>query len=201
MPLKVNPNRMELLRLKRRLIVARRGHKLLEDKLEGLIQKFLEEVKNYKELREEVSEKFLSFLSAGSFTFLKIPSFVWKDLVLINGGETILKEKIIKEMNISIPIVEIEYIYFPKYSFLSIPSSLDSLFLQWKELLEGLIDLVNKERELLSLSEEIEKTKRRVNALEYKLIPQLEETVKYITTKLEELERSNFVRLLRLKEG
>ncbi len=201
MPLKVNPNRMELLRLKRRLVIARRGHKLLEDKLEGLIQKFLEEVKNYKELREEVSEKFLSFLSLGCFTFLRIPSFVWKDLVLINEGETLLKEKIIKEMNISIPIVEIEYTYFPKYSFLSTPYSLDSLVLQWKELLEGLINLVNKEKELLSLSEEIEKTKRRVNALEYKLIPQLEETVKYITTKLEELERGNFVRLLRLKES
>lgn len=201
MPLKVNPNRMELLRLKRRLSVARRGHKLLEDKLEGLIQKFMEEIKNYKTLREEISEKFLSFLSLGCFTYLRIPSFVWKDLILINEGETILREKVIKEMNIPISIVNIENIYLPKYSFIETPESLDYLLLQWEELLEGLISLVNKEREILALSEEIEKTKRRVNALEYKLIPQIEETVKYITTKLEELERGNFTRLLRLKES
>ncbi|MCX7845990.1 MAG: V-type ATP synthase subunit D [Dictyoglomaceae bacterium] len=201
MPLKVNPNRMELLRLKRRLAVARRGHKLLEDKLEGLIQKFMEEVKNYKELREEVSSKFLSFLSLGCLTYLRISSFTFKDLMLINEGETLLKEKIIKEMNIPIPIVNIENIYLPKYSFMEIPESLDYLVLEWEELLEGLITLVNKERELLAISEEIEKTKRRVNALEYKLIPQIEETVKYITTKLEELERGNFIRLLRLKES
>lgn len=201
MPLKVNPNRMELLRLKRRLSVARRGHKLLEDKLEGLIQKFMEEIKNYKTLREEISEKFLSFLSLGCFTYLRIPSFVWKDLILINEGETILREKVIKEMNIPISIVNIENIYLPKYSFIETPESLDYLLLRWEELLEGLISLVNKEREILALSEEIEKTKRRVNALEYKLIPQIEETVKYITTKLEELERGNFTRLLRLKES
>ena len=201
MPLKVNPNRMELLRLKRRLAVAKRGHKLLEDKLEGLIQKFMEEVRNYKLLREEISEKFFSFLSLGSFTYLRIPSFQWKDLILINEGETTLREKIIKEMNISIPIITVENIYLPKYSLLSTPETLDELTLRWEELLEGLIALANKERELLALSEEIERTKRRVNALEYKLIPQIEETVKYITTKLEELERGNFARLLRLKES
>ncbi|MEN2984721.1 MAG: V-type ATP synthase subunit D [Dictyoglomaceae bacterium] len=201
MPLKVNPNRMELLRLKRRLAVARRGHKLLEDKLEGLIQKFMEEVKNYKELREEISEKFLSFLSLGCFTYLRIPSFIWRDLVLINEGETLLREKIIKEMNIPVSILNIENVYVPKYSFIETPETLDHLVFRWKDLLEGLINLVNKERELLALSEEIEKTKRRVNALEYKLIPQIEETVKYITTKLEELERGNFIRLLRLKES
>lgn len=201
MPLKVNPNRMELLRLKRRLAVARRGHKLLEDKLEGLIQKFMEEVKNYKALREEVLENFLSFLSLGSFTYLRIPSFQWKDLTLINEGETFLREKTIKEMNIPISIVSIENAYIPKYSLIGIPESLDELVLRWEELLEGLISLVNKEKKLLALSEEIEKTKRRVNALEYKLIPQIEETVKYITTKLEELERGNFARLLRLKES
>ncbi|MCS7202210.1 MAG: V-type ATP synthase subunit D [Dictyoglomus sp.] len=201
MPLKVNPNRMELLRLKRRLAVARRGHKLLEDKLEGLIQKFMEEVKNYKELREEISEKFLSFLSLGCFTYLRIPSFIWRDLVLINEGETLLREKIVKEMNIPVSILNIENVYVPKYSFIETPETLDHLVFRWKDLLEGLINLVNKERELLALSEEIEKTKRRVNALEYKLIPQIEETVKYITTKLEELERGNFIRLLRLKES
>jgi len=201
MPLKVNPNRMELLRLKRRLSVAQRGHKLLEDKLEGLIQKFMEEIKNYKELREEVSEKFLNFISIGSFTYFRIPDYIWNDLILINDGKTILKEKIIKEMNISIPLVKIVNIYTPIYNLKDTPQSLDELVLQWEELLEGLINLVNKEREILALSEEIEKTKRRVNALEYKLIPQIEETVKYITSKLEELERGNFIRLLRLKES
>ncbi|PMQ01563.1 MAG: V-type ATP synthase subunit D [Dictyoglomus sp. NZ13-RE01] len=200
MPLKVNPNRMELLRLRKRLAVARRGHKLLEDKLEGLIQKFMEEVKNYKVLREEAVNKFLDFINLGAFAYFTIDPYQWDDLLTINDGETIVKEEIIKEMNIPISKIEILNSYKPNYSLITSSDVLDDLVLLWDDLLNSLISLANKERELLALAEEIEKTKRRVNALEYKLIPQIEETVKFITTKLEELERANFTRLLRLKE-
>ncbi|HOJ92151.1 MAG TPA: V-type ATP synthase subunit D [Dictyoglomaceae bacterium] len=200
MPLKVNPNRMELLKLKRRLVIAKRGHKLLEDKLEGLIRRFMEETRNYKIFRDIVEKEFLEFLALGGFTYIKMSGPLWESLIYVNEGKTTLTQKVDKKMNITVREAEIKEIYHPLYSLLETNPSLDSLSLMWDKLLEDMVELANKERYFISLAEEIERTKRRVNALEYKLIPQIEETIKLITVKLEELERSNFFRMLRLKE-
>lgn len=201
MPLRVNPNRMELLRLKKRLAIARRGHKLLEDKLEGLIQRFMEEVQNYRTLRELTEKKFLEFLALGGIVYIKTSGPIWDLLVFMNEGKSILYQKYEKKMNIPVKELSISYLYIPSYSLMETPTDLDELFRMWSELLEDIVALANKERYILSLLQEIERTKRRVNALEYKLIPQIEETIKLITVKLEELERGNFFRLLRLKES
>jgi V/A-type H+-transporting ATPase subunit D len=201
MPLRVNPNRMELLRLKKRLAIARRGHKLLEDKLEGLIQIFMEEVQNYRTLRELTEKKFLEFLALGGIVYIKTSGPIWDLLVFMNEGKSILYQKYEKKMNIPVKELSISYLYIPSYSLMETPTDLDELSRMWSELLEDIVALANKERYILSLLQEIERTKRRVNALEYKLIPQIEETIKLITVKLEELERGNFFRLLRLKES
>jgi|UniRef100_A0A7C3SP30 V/A-type H+-transporting ATPase subunit D len=201
MPLRVNPNRMELLRLKKRLAIARRGHKLLEDKLEGLIQRFMEEVQNYRTLRELTEKKFLEFLALGGIVYIKTSGPIWDLLVFMNEGKSILYQKYEKKMNIPVKELSISYLYIPSYSLMETPTDLDELSRMWSELLEDIVALANKERYILSLLQEIERTKRRVNALEYKLIPQIEETIKLITVKLEELERGNFFRLLRLKES
>lgn len=201
MPLRVNPNRMELLRLKKRLAIARRGHKLLEDKLEGLIQRFMEEVQNYRTLRELTEKKFLEFLALGGIVYIKTSGPIWDLLVFMNEGKSILYQKYEKKMNIPVKELSISYLYIPSYSLMETPTVLDELSRMWSELLEDIVALANKERYILSLLQEIERTKRRVNALEYKLIPQIEETIKLITVKLEELERGNFFRLLRLKES
>lgn len=201
MPLKVNPNRMELLRLRKRLIIARRGHKLLQDKLEGLIQKFMEEAQNYKALRELTEKKFLEFLSLGGIAYIRLSGPIWESLVYINEGKTTLYQKIEKKMNIPIKELSLARLHIPSYSYLETPYLLEELIEMWSKLIDDIIALANKERYLIALAEEIERTKRRVNALEYKLIPQIEETIKLITVKLEELERSNFFRLLRLKES
>jgi V/A-type H+-transporting ATPase subunit D len=201
MPLRVNPNRMELLRLKKRLAIARRGHKLLEDKLEGLIQRFMEEVQNYRTLRELTEKKFLEFLALGGIVYIKTSGPIWDLLVFMNEGKSILNQKYEKKMNIPVKELSISYLYIPSYSLMETPTDLDELSRMWSELLEDIVALANKERYILSLLQEIERTKRRVNALEYKLIPQIEETIKLITVKLEELERGNFFRLLRLKES
>uniref|UniRef100_A0A7C3MJT1 V-type ATP synthase subunit D n=1 Tax=Dictyoglomus thermophilum TaxID=14 RepID=A0A7C3MJT1_DICTH len=201
MPLRVNPNRMELLRLKKRLAIARRGHKLLEDKLEGLIQRFMEEIQSYRTLRELTEEKFLEFLALGGIVYIKTSGPIWDLLVFMNDGKSLLYQKYEKKMNIPVKELSISNLYFPSYSLIETPADLDELSRLWSELLDELVALANKERYILSLLQEIERTKRRVNALEYKLIPQIEETIKLITVKLEELERGNFFRLLRLKES
>lgn len=201
MPLKVNPNRMELLRLRKRLAIARRGHKLLQDKLEGLIQRFMEEVQNYRTLRELTEKEFLEFLSIGGMVYIRLSGPLWESLLQVNDGKTTVFSKLEKKMNIPVKEIYVGNLYVPFYSYLETPSMMDELVERWSKLLENIIALANKERYLISLAEEIERTKRRVNALEYKLIPQIEETIKLITVKLEELERSNFFRLLRLKES
>lgn len=200
MPLRVNPNRMELLRLRKRLVLARRGHKLLEDKLEGLIQRFLQESKDYRTFRDEVEFQFLSFLVLGTYTRTRIREDFWHLISETSNGRTAVKERVEKRMNIPVNVLSVEEFSPPVYSLVETPTVLDELVKRWKELLEKIVELANKERYLIALAMEIERTKRRVNALEYKLIPQLEETIKFISTKLEELERSNFFRLLRLKE-
>ncbi|ACK42773.1 MULTISPECIES: V-type ATP synthase subunit D [Dictyoglomus] len=201
MPLKVNPNRMELLRLRKRLAIAKRGHKLLQDKLEGLIQRFMEEVQNYRTLRELIEKEFLEFLSVGGMVYIRLSGPLWETLLQVNDGKTTVFSKLAKKMNIPVKEISVGNLYIPFYSYLETPSMMDELVERWSKLLENIIALANKERYLISLAEEIERTKRRVNALEYKLIPQIEETIKLITVKLEELERSNFFRLLRLKES
>jgi len=200
MPLRVNPNRMELLKLKKRLVLARRGHKLLEDKLEGLIQRFLQESKNYIMFRDKVESEFLIFLTIGVYARTRIADESWQLLVESSRGSVSLKRRTEKRMNVPVEVLSVEEVSLPAYSLVETPTVLDELARKWKDLLEKIVELANKERYLIALAMEIERTKRRVNALEYKLIPQLEETIKFIGTKLEELERSNFFRLLRLKE-
>lgn len=200
MPLRVNPNRMELLKLKKRLVLARRGHKLLEDKLEGLIQRFLQESKNYIMFRDKVESEFLIFLTIGVYARTRIADEPWQLLVESSRGSVNLKRRTEKRMNVPVEVLSVEEVSLPAYSLVETPTVLDELARKWKDLLEKIVELANKERYLIALAMEIERTKRRVNALEYKLIPQLEETIKFIGTKLEELERSNFFRLLRLKE-
>lgn len=200
MPLRVNPNRMELLKLKKRLVFARRGHKLLEDKLEGLIQRFLQESKDYRTFREELESEFLTFLTLGVYVRSRILDDRWQRVVQAVRGNVVLRQRIEKRMNIPVEVLNVEVVSPPSYSLIETPTVLDELSRGWEKLLRKMIELANKERYLVALAMEIERTKRRVNALEYKLIPQLEETIKFISTKLEELERSNFFRLLRLKE-
>jgi V/A-type H+-transporting ATPase subunit D len=103
-------------------------------------------------------------------------------------------------MNVPVEVLSVEEVSLPTYSLVETPTVLDEITRKWEELLKKMVELSNREHYLIALAMEIERTKRRVNALEYKLIPQLQETIKFISTKLEELERSNFFRLLRLKE-
>lgn len=205
MKLEVNPNRMELMKLRRRLNVAKRGHKLLKDKQDGLIQKYIEIVKKNKKLREEIEKDLVFALK----NFLMAEAIMSKEIlaesVMSNNTEININIKYKSIMSVKIPDIEIikqkinEGGKIP-YSFISTSAELDNSISILSGILPRLLKLAEIEKTVKLLSIEMEKTRRRVNALEYIMIPQLEETIKYIDMKLEENERGNITRLMKVKE-
>ena len=198
MRLSVNPNRMELLRLRRRLVMAERGHKLLKDKLEEIMRRFLLLVRELYDLQEIVSLKlkkvFLSFVLVRSRNS-------HKDLErFIPEGKLILATKKERIFNLTIPRFEIEEKEVSDYDFFNTESELDIGLKKTQELLDDLMEVARLWKAVELLSHEIEVTRRRVNALEHILIPSIKETISYISSRLEEMERSYQVQLMRVKE-
>ena len=203
--LAVNPTRMELTRLKGRLVTARRGHKLLKDKRDELMKQFLEIVRENRALRIRVEEALM--LSRQSFAVASAsmsPEFL--EEALMYPKRTVSLEMGYKNiMSVNVP----EYKFqtsgsdateiFP-YGYATTSGEMDDALLSLSQILPDLLRLAQVEKAVQLLSREIEKTRRRVNALEYVLIPQLEETIRYITMKLEENERGNLSRLMKVKD-
>lgn len=200
--LNVNPTRMELRRLKTRLKTAVRGHKLLKDKSDETIRQFMLYVKENKRLREEIegelSEALRSFLLSSAVT----TSQVLEEAVAMPGFSVELETGEKNVMSVVVPEITVKEgdkkDLYP-YSFASVSSELDGSIANLSELLTKLVKLAEVEKACDMLADEIEKNRRRVNALEYVMIPQLEETIKYITMKLDENERSNTIRLMKVK--
>ncbi len=201
MRLNVNPNRMELLKLKKRLALARRGHKLLQDKLEQLMRSFLEFVDRARELRKRVEEKVDQALRRFDLCRLVTSENSLTAALSYPRGELRLKVEVTRLLNVRIPRLELESRPDPfTYGLAQTPCDLDQSLRILSEAVPLMMELVNVEKTIVILSEEIEKTRRRVNALEYVFIPNITETIKFIEMKLSEMERSNFNRLMRLKE-
>ena len=201
MILDVNPNRMELLRLKKRLLLGRRGHKLLKDKQEELMRRFMELIEEVKALRREAERE----LKKAYLEYLSGRCLLSKDsiiLALSYPKKTLrLSAKLVNVLNLKMPKLEMEAEPQPfTYGFRWTSGTLDLFLKRALKLLPKLIRLAEVESYVDMLAREIERTRRRVNALEYVLIPNLEETVGYIEMRLEEFERSNLTRLMRVKE-
>lgn len=200
--LNVNPTRMELRRLKARLKTAVRGHKLLKDKSDETIRRFMEYIKENKRLREEVEgelgDALKLFMLAGAVTASQVieeaVAMPAKSVKLTLGENNI--------MSVVVPTITVtpeENTNLYPYSFSGVSAELDGSIANLSNLLEKLVKLAEVEKTCNMLADEIEKNRRRVNALEYVMIPQLEETIKYITMKLDENERSATVRLMKVK--
>lgn len=202
--LKVNPTRMALSELKLRLVTAKRGHKLLKDKQDELMRQFINLIKGNKKLRMEVekelSESFKSFLLASA---TMSPLF-------LESAVSFPKEKLsvdIKSKNImSVNVPEMKFVkeemegsIFP-YGFVQTSAELDDTVIKLQKVLDNLLSLAEIEKSCQLMADEIEKTRRRVNALEYSTIPNLEETVKDIRMKLDENERATITRLMKVKQ-
>lgn len=201
--LNVNPTRMELKKLKIRLTTARRGHKLLKDKRDELMKRFLDIVRENKTLRVEV-EKMLSLANRG---FAAASSVMSGDML----EQSLMCP--VKSVEMSVEYKNIMSVDVPEFTFAEsdggsiypygnafVSGELDDAVDGLARVMPSLLRLAEKEKAAELLAGEIEKTRRRVNALEYVMIPQLEETIRMITMKLDENERGNLTRLMKVKD-
>ena len=201
MLLDVNPTRMELLKLKKKRILAKRGHKLLKDKQDELMKQLLELVETVKILRKKVDKELN--IATGRYLFAKagMQTEALQNATLIPGIKIELDIKQKSTMGVKTPVFKVKTEgSIQNYGYAHTTGELDSSLLAIERVVEEIIRLAEMEKKLQLLAEEIEKTRRRVNALEYILIPNLEETVHYITMKLAEMERGNLTRLMKVKD-
>lgn len=200
MRLAVNPTRMELLRLRKRLVVAQRGHKLLKDKLDGLMKDFGRITAEYKKARLEVDNELPQVLKLFVLAEATSSRLIVEDALESTRQEMNIQMKPQRLMSVQIPKLEIT---FGKseggYSLIHTSSELDKAITQMKEFLPKLLKMAELEETVRRLCQEIEKTRRRVNALEHTLIPRMKETIKFIKNKLDEMERSTTSQLMRIK--
>jgi V/A-type H+-transporting ATPase subunit D len=201
----VNPTRMELTNLKRKLVTAIRGHKLLKDKRDELMRQFLEMVKDNRRLREKVEKGIASANKNFALARAVMDNETVKTAFLLPKQEVYLEVGDKNIMSVEIPVFEYKTrtsdpndIYPYGYAFTS--SDLDSAVKSLADILPDMLVLAEKEKACQMMAAEIEKTRRRVNALEHVVIPETQEQIKYITMKLDENERSTQVRLMKVKD-
>ncbi len=197
----VSANRMELLLLKKKQQFARRGHKLLKDKLEGLLKDFTTIVKEYGPLRRqvdaEINELFNQFILASA----SMPAEVYRSALAFPECTATLhmRERLI--MNVRVPRFEFAIEgNMMAYGIDGTTVELDVAMGKLNEVLARMVQLAEAEKTIELVADEIEKTRRRVNALEYVLIPQQAESIRSVSSKLEELERGNITRLMKIKQ-
>ena len=200
--LNVNPTRMELKKLKARLSTAVRGHKLLKDKSDEMVRRFTEILKENKRLRDEVEKELSLTLRQFSVARSVTPAFeaeVAFSMPSVAVGVECGSERV---MGVEVPKVSLTGSRRADglpYAYAEITSEADYSVGMVSALLPKMVLLAGTEKRMRLLAEEIERNKRRVNALEYIMIPQLEETIRYIKDKLDENERASVVRLMKVK--
>ncbi len=203
--LNVNPTRMELTNLKRKLTTARRGHKLLKDKRDELMRRFLDLVRENKALRIEVEEDIRKANIAMETARSTMNDKALDVALMLPTQEMSLDISEKNVMSVLIPVFDINLrtanendIY--SYGFALTPGELDDAVKAFSDVMPKLLKLAEVEKSCQLMASEIEKTRRRVNALEHVMIPQYEETIRYITMKLDENERSTTTRLMKVKD-
>jgi V/A-type H+-transporting ATPase subunit D len=199
----VKPTRMELLKLRKRVKLADKGHRLLKEKRDALISEFMVVIKEYKDARKRAEENlkvaFYNLLMAevllGSRDLEQISEITLRDINLDFMTKNI--------MGVSVPIMKIDNVirrvHERGYGFLSTNAKLDDAAKNFEESILSIVKLAEVEESVRRIAEEVEKTKRRVNALEYIVIPRLKATIKHIEMRMEEIERESFLRLKKIK--
>jgi V/A-type H+-transporting ATPase subunit D len=202
MRLKVSPNRMSLLMLRKRIALAVRGHKLLQDKQTQLMKVLREIVDKVKESRRRTEALFIELLERFAFASGRMNQETWEVFLASFKAPYAITYETRKFLHLKIkqPSYARNAGMDADYSVLETTADLDSVVAGAEELLAHMLALAALEETVDALSFEIQKTRRRVNALEYILVPSLEETISFITMRLEELERQDLTRLMRVKE-
>lgn len=218
--MRVNPNRMELMRLREQLSVARRGHKLLKDKRDELMRQFISTVKHNQELRAEVENLLKQYNQEMVLARAVMPEQVIETALFSGYDNLILQSRRKNLMSVQVPEFFVydqrmmenrderrerarerdrSQTYIP-YGFTGVSGELDHAILALRKALPVMIELATVEKTIQLLAGEIAKTRRRVNSLEHRMIPDLEDTIRSITMKMEENERANTTRLMKVKD-
>jgi V/A-type H+-transporting ATPase subunit D len=204
--LNVNPTSMELTRLKERLELASRGHKLLKDKQDELMRQFITLIRENNELRNEVEEKIEAGMKSYSIASALNHDNFLSEVMTTPSQSVSLNIDQENIMNIRVPQMNFNYEDTPddisdiNYGYLNSNGDLDSAIGQMLDVMPRMLELAEVEKRCQLMADEIEKTRRRVNALEYKTIPDLEDTIYFIEMKLEEAERAEITRLIKVKD-
>ncbi|KKM92948.1 hypothetical protein LCGC14_1213330 [marine sediment metagenome] len=213
MKLHIKATRMELLQLRKRLAIATRGHKLLNDKLEGLMREFLSMLKEYKGRRILVDRELPGIVKL--FILAYVTSSKNRVIMALEQSKTAYKFTLKQRRILNVPI---PYFSVPKdqsigqkdsihnvnniiaYSFLDTNSELDNAIIRLRDFFPNIIKLAEFEQSVRVVAKEIGKTRKRVNALEFSVIPKMKEDLKFIRNKLDEIERSNISRIMKIKD-
>ena len=200
--LNVNPTRMELKKLKARQQTAKRGHKLLKDKSDEMIRQFSVLIKENKRLRDEVERELSEVLRQFAIARSVTAPYSAEAAFAVTSVAVSAKCGVKSIMGVEVP--DIELITSKRseglpYAYAEMTSEADFSVAKAAELLPKMVKLAEVEKAVRLLADEIERNKRRVNALEYIMLPQLEETIKYIKDKLDENERAAIIRLMKVK--
>lgn len=201
----INPTRMELTRLKARLKTARRGHKLLKDKRDELMRRFMELISQNRELRQRVEEGIAKANAAFAVASAVMSPEMMKEALMCPKQSVTANMTIKNIMSVNVPQYEFKTklpgsagIY--PYGFAQTSGELDDALTALSEVFADMLELARVEKTIQLLSEEIEHTRRRVNALEYVMIPEMEENIRSISMKLDERDLSTKVRLMKVKD-
>ncbi|MHC1567728.1 MAG: V-type ATP synthase subunit D [Candidatus Syntropharchaeia archaeon] len=199
----VSPTRMELLKLSRRVKLADKGHQLLREKRDALISEFLDIVGEVRDVRKNTEEKLRSAFNDLIIAQAILGVETVRQISLVTDQDISLNFDTRNIMGVKVPVIEVGRIRRKVtergYGFVDTSSVVDRCAKNFEEALEMVIKLSEIEETIKNLAKEVEKTKRRVNALEYIVIPRLKETAKYIRMRLGEMERENFARLKKIK--
>ncbi len=197
----VSATRMELMRLKKRIALAKRGHKLLKDKRDELMRRFMILIEDYQDLRRKMEEALEAAFGGFLLARAVMSRASLEGAILSSSDKVRITPSTYQIMNIKAVNFKLEQdpnIY--SYGFADTSADLDKSLKLFSDTLPVMIELAEKEKAIELLADEIEKTRRRVNALEYVLIPSLGESIREITMRLSEIERSALTRLMKVKD-
>lgn len=197
----ITPTRMELNRIRKKLATAVRGHKLLKDKRDELMRQFLETVYECVELRKKVETALDSSRRSFILARAEMTDEAVNSALAAPLHEIELNSEIKNVMSVSIPSITLKsYNDIPSYGYAFTSTALDNAADELRNIIPDMLRLAQLEHSCRLMADEIEKTRRRVNALEHVTIPEAQENIKYITMKLSENERANQVRLMKVKD-
>jgi V/A-type H+/Na+-transporting ATPase subunit D len=202
--LRVNPTRMELTRIKRRLVTAKRGHKLLKDKRDEMVRQFIIIIRENYALRREVEQELSGALRDFAMARAVMDPNALEEAVLYPARQAKVAIGQRNILSVRVPTITVDEASLSEtvlpYGLAETSAQLDGAIATMAQVLPKLLRLAEIEKTCDLLADEIEKTRRRVNALEYVMIPQLIETIHFITMKLDENERGALIRLMKVKE-